>query len=159
MRELERDDRITDPALRHHGLDPELRGALLPPALAERRTRALAAVERPYPGGVPRAALVVADAAASGLEHGVPGGVERLLGNEPDELDASAHAEIISGELEDLELVALRVEEVCGGAPLGAMDRLDLHSRRLQPLDCHLDVVDPKRDDGGVSPRKRKAAR
>ena len=73
-------------APRDDGLDPQLRERLLPPALAERRRGALAPEERARPRRVPGAALVVADAASTGLEHRRPGFVERLEGHEPDEL-------------------------------------------------------------------------
>src|SRR5262245_51449651 len=92
MRESQRDDRVADAALGNHRLDPQLGEALLPPALAERRTRPFAAEERARAGRVPRAALIGPDPSSAGLEHGVAGGIERLLGHEPDELDLAHSA-------------------------------------------------------------------
>src|SRR5207247_1303879 len=63
-----------------------LRDALLPPCLADRRGRALAAEEGAGARGVPGAALVVADPPGAGLEERVADGVERLFGHEDDEL-------------------------------------------------------------------------
>jgi hypothetical protein len=89
MRLLERLEDGGESILGHDGLDAKLGDALLATRLAEGRIRRLAAAERASPRRVPRAALVVADAAGSGLEDGVAGGLERLARNEPDELEAA----------------------------------------------------------------------
>src|SRR5262249_30900947 len=74
--------------LGNHRLHSRLSDPLLPPSLADRRPRRFAAEERADALCGPRAALVVADAPGARREHRVARGVERLLGNEPDELVA-----------------------------------------------------------------------
>ena len=71
---------------RDDGLDPQLRRPLLLARRADCGLGPFAAEERAGSGGVPGAALVVADPAGSGGEHGVAGRVQRLLRHEPDEL-------------------------------------------------------------------------
>ena len=92
MREHERDDRVADTGCGDDRLDAELGHALLATRFAESRVCALAAEERPYARRVPGAALVVADPPCARLEHRVARRVERVLGHEPDELDALAHS-------------------------------------------------------------------
>ena len=70
-------------------LDAILVDAFLLPHLADCRIGALTGQERASPGRVPRAALVVADPAASGLEDRFACGVERLQWDEPDQLEAA----------------------------------------------------------------------
>jgi hypothetical protein len=67
-------------------LEPELRDALLAPRLADRGLRPLAAEEGPRALRVPRAPLVVADPACARGEQRVPDRIERLTGDENDEL-------------------------------------------------------------------------
>src|SRR5207248_4176742 len=71
---------------RDDGLDAQLRDALLPPDLADRGIGSLAGEKRTGARGVPRAALVVADAARPGREDGVTRRVQCLPRHEPDEL-------------------------------------------------------------------------
>src|SRR6185437_1674614 len=72
--------------LRKDGLEAELGDPLLPPALADCGIRVLPALERPRTGGVPRAALVVADPAGPCSEERFTNGVECLARHEHDEL-------------------------------------------------------------------------
>src|SRR5947208_10568399 len=68
------------------GLAAQLAGPFLPARTADGRVGPLAAEERPLSPRVPRTALVVADPARAGAEHGIARAVERFLGDEPDEL-------------------------------------------------------------------------
>src|SRR5262245_16693023 len=86
MRCDERAQDVGEPLRRHDGLDAQLGNAFLLPRLAHRRVCAFTAEERPCPGGVPRAALVVANPPGACTEDRVAGRVERILGDEPDEL-------------------------------------------------------------------------
>src|SRR5947207_3290565 len=71
---------------RIHRLEPILGHALLATATPDGWVRAFPAEERPRPGRVPRAALVLADPAGTGFEHRRPHRIQRLLRNEHDEL-------------------------------------------------------------------------
>src|SRR5512146_808264 len=74
------------PLLWEHGLEPQLGDSLLASRRPDRRICSLAAEERSRPGGVPRAALVVADPARARLEERVAHFFERLARYEDDEL-------------------------------------------------------------------------
>src|SRR5262245_39873596 len=88
MRGDERCDDVAQPSVRHAGLDAKLLDSLLAARLADRRVRPFAPEERSRPRGVPRAALVVADAPRAGGEHGRARRVELGLRHEPHELVA-----------------------------------------------------------------------
>src|SRR6476659_2234775 len=91
MRAPECGDDVLEERRRDDGLDPQFRNVLLPPTLADGRRSAFVAEERPRPRRVPGATLVVADPSGACVEHGIASRVERVSGNEPDELD-SRHA-------------------------------------------------------------------
>src|SRR3954454_197107 len=82
VRAAQRGDHLVVPVGREDRLEPQLGDALLPPRLADRRIGALAAAERSRPGGVPRAALVLADPSRAGLEEGFTNRIERLARDE-----------------------------------------------------------------------------
>src|SRR5581483_9506476 len=86
VRGPQRGEDVREPLGGHDRLDAQLGDALLAAGPAERRARPLPAEEGARPGRVPGAALVRADPPRTGREDGVPGGVERLLRDEPDEL-------------------------------------------------------------------------
>jgi len=103
----------TDSIRRDDGLDAQLRDTLLPPPLPDRRIGLVTAQERARSGRVPGAPLVVADPTATGGEDGVAGGVERVLGDEPDELD--------SGQIASSGAGGRSVESPVFGVPSGSM--------------------------------------
>src|SRR5205085_7783157 len=86
MRGKQRTNDVTRDLSRHYGLDAEFRNALLPTHLADRRIRALARHERAGARRVPRAALVVADAARARSEDCGTRRLECVLRDEPHEL-------------------------------------------------------------------------
>src|SRR5207253_9362710 len=86
MRLAQRADDLVLTLDRIDRLEPELRDALLAPALADRRVRRLAPEERAGALRVPGAALVVADPAGARGEERVANGIERLPRHEHDKL-------------------------------------------------------------------------
>src|SRR5215218_6692492 len=74
------------PLRRVDGLETDFGHALFLPLFTDRRSRSLAAEERPGSVRVPGAALVRADPACAGGEHRVPHRIERVGRNEDDEL-------------------------------------------------------------------------
>jgi hypothetical protein len=86
MRSAQGGDDGVVPLLREDRFEPELRDALLPPALTERRAGAVSAVEGSRAFRVPGAALVVADAAGAGIEQRVADQVEGVGRDEDDQL-------------------------------------------------------------------------
>src|SRR5262249_27835927 len=79
------------------GLEPQLRDALLLPALSDRRRRRRASEEGSRALGIPRAALVVADPPSPGCENSVAHRVERVGGDEDDELAPHGRHRIAPG--------------------------------------------------------------
>ena len=59
----------------------------------------------------------------------------------------------IRDRLEDLQLVALGIEKVGRGTPLGAMDPGHIDAGGAQPLDLDLDALDLERDHDAVAAR------
>ena len=94
MRLDQRRDDVLQPVDRYHRLDPELGNVLLSSPLPDCRIGVPPAEERPGSRGVPGAALVLADPPRARLEDGLACDVERLQGNEPDQLDATARSRV-----------------------------------------------------------------
>ena len=90
MRLPESVDGRSESALGDDDLDAVLRHALLRAHLADGRIGALAREERAGAGGVPRAALVLADHTAAGGEDRFARRVPRRLRDEVDELQVGA---------------------------------------------------------------------
>ena len=86
MRPAQCCDHFLLPFLWKDRFEPQLRDALLAPGLPARRSRSLAADERPCPLRVPGAVLVLAYASGARLEEGIAYRVESLARNEDDEL-------------------------------------------------------------------------
>src|SRR5207244_4120663 len=86
VRAAEGADHLVVAVGRKDRLEAELRHALLAPGRADGGGGPLAAEEGAGSLRVPRAALVVADPAGTGLEHGLTDCVERLGRHEDDEL-------------------------------------------------------------------------